>query len=76
MDTIFSQANISTEQGVEIMQALGLDALSIQSPDTFRKYLYIAKYLEKFGDAPAIVRTVARSASLKDKLDKVYEYIA
>lgn len=74
MDT-FSHANVAPELGVELMDAIGVTALDLQTPDVYQKWGEIAKYMTKFQDAPAIARMVGRHAPLKERLAKVYEYV-
>lgn len=73
---MFSEGNIGPTDGAELMQALGLDGWDIQKPDVFKKYLEIAKYLEKFSDGVNIARLVAKNSLKVEKVDKVLEYIA
>lgn len=75
MDT-FTQANIGPEIGTEIAQAVGVNALDLQDPATYARFSEITSYFGKFQDAPAVARMVARSAPLKEKLAKVYDYMA
>lgn len=71
----FSSANIAPEIGMEIIQALGINGLDLQNPETYNKYNEIAKYFGKFQDAPAIARMVARKSPYGEKIDKVLEYV-
>lgn len=75
METLFSQANLSPEQGTQLMQALGIDAWDIQNPDIFARYEHIASYLSRFSDAALLARSVGRHASKGDRLAKMTEYV-
>jgi hypothetical protein len=74
MDT-FSQANISPELGVELMDALGVTALDLQTPDVYQKWTEVSKYMSRFSDAPAVARMVGRHSPLKERLAKIHEYV-
>lgn len=73
--SMFSEGNIGAVEGTELMQALGLDALDIQKPDTLRKYLDIAKYFSGFTDGAQVARLVAKGTMKMERVDKVLEYI-
>jgi hypothetical protein len=74
MDT-FSQANVAPDVGAELMDALGINSLDIQTPDVYHRFTDIAKYLSRFSDAPAIARMVSHGTPTKEKLAKMYEYV-
>ena len=75
MDTPFSQANISPTLGAELMNTLGLDALSIQNPALLRRFLDVAEYIGKFEDGLHVARIVTSKATPKDRLDKMWDYV-
>lgn len=60
--------------GAEIMDILGLDALSIRTPEYYRKYTEIAEFFGRFEDATSILRMITRGTIPKERLAKVHEY--
>lgn len=73
---MFSDANISAEKGTELLQALGMDALDVQKPDMFQKFMDIAKYVGKFGDGVRIARIVSHGTEKAERLSKMWEYVS
>ena len=57
------------------MHSLGIDALDIQNPEVFRKYIEVSSYLGRYEDAGVIVRMVSRNTPLNERLQKVWEYV-
>lgn len=72
---IFSDANVSPEVGTQLMEAVGVNALDIQTPDVYQKWSEVASYMTRFADAPAVARMVGRHTPLKERLMKVHEYV-
>lgn len=73
-DLKFSNAGTSPENGVMLMEALGINALDLQTPEVSAKFQFVAEYFNKFSDGPALARRVGRNVSGKDKLAKILEY--
>lgn len=61
--------------GQQIMEIMGFDGLSIQSPDNYRRYLDVAQYLGKFEDGIQIARIVTRGAKPDERASKLAEYV-
>lgn len=61
-------------KGAEIMAVLGLDALSIRTPENYQRYKEIVSFLGKYDDAVSIIRMVTRGTTPRERLAKVFEY--
>lgn len=62
--------------GQQIMEVMGYDGLSIQTPENYRKYLDVAQFLGRFDDGVQIARIVARGTTPKERADKLFEYVS
>lgn len=62
--------------GQEIIQAMGYDGFSIQTPENYKKYLAVAKYLARYEDGTQIAKMVTRATPLQDKANKLFEYVS
>lgn len=74
METTFSEANISPQDGAELIGILGITALDLQTPDKAAKYKLIAEYFKKFSDGPALARRITRNVAPDGRLDKIMQY--
>ena len=74
MDTIFSDANISPENGAELVDILGINALDLQTPDKAAKYKIIAEYFKRFNDSTGLARRITRNVAPDERLDKMMQY--
>lgn len=74
MENTFSDANISPEQGAELVDILGINAMDLQTPDKAAKYKIIAEYFKRFSDAPGLARRVTRNVAPDERLDKMMQY--